>query len=253
MAAIVQAQCAVRIAPVASSKASGRVSLKAGFSGKAVKAQSVSFTSARRAERLVVKAEDATAPAKAAPKEEEPWTAPKLNPNTPSPIFGGSTGGLLRKAQVRRSAIIGRDFFTLAGNGRPTKRAEGEKNHGKQVAGDRVWTKTRWQGGRGRAGIHATTRRAGGDARFKAFAFERVAAWRPVAGAGFRGTVLAGHESNTTLGGACSGGGPIVVNSTALHASTVAQNEPDPFPVPARPRSHRLRSSTCSPGRRPRR
>ena len=108
MAAIVQAQCAARIAPVASSKASGRVSLKAGFSGKAVQAQSVSLASSRRAERLVVKAADA--PAKAAPKEKEeekPWTAPKLNPNTPSPIFGGSTGGLLRKAQVRAGAGAG--------------------------------------------------------------------------------------------------------------------------------------------------
>lgn len=29
------------------------------------------------------------------------FTPPVLDPNTPSPIFGGSTGGLLRKAQVR--------------------------------------------------------------------------------------------------------------------------------------------------------
>lgn len=28
------------------------------------------------------------------------WTPPQLDPSTPSPIFGGSTGGLLRKAQV---------------------------------------------------------------------------------------------------------------------------------------------------------
>ena len=34
MAAIVQAQCAMRIAPVASTKASGRASLKAGFAGR---------------------------------------------------------------------------------------------------------------------------------------------------------------------------------------------------------------------------
>lgn len=34
-------------------------------------------------------------------KEPEPFTPPQLDPNTPSPIFGGSTGGLLRKAQVR--------------------------------------------------------------------------------------------------------------------------------------------------------
>jgi photosystem I subunit 2 len=101
MAAIVQAQCAARIAPAASSKATGRVSLKAGFSGQAVQAHthaSVSLGSARRS--LAVKAADAPA-APAKKEEEKPWTAPKLNPNTPSPIFGGSTGGLLRKAQVR--------------------------------------------------------------------------------------------------------------------------------------------------------
>ena len=33
-------------------------------------------------------------------KEKAPWKPPTLDPNTPSPIFGGSTGGLLRKAQV---------------------------------------------------------------------------------------------------------------------------------------------------------
>lgn len=33
-------------------------------------------------------------------KKEAVWTVPTLDPNTPSPIFGGSTGGLLRKAQV---------------------------------------------------------------------------------------------------------------------------------------------------------
>lgn len=52
---------------------------------------------APRAARIVVRAEAAEAPA----KEAKPaWTAPTLDPNTPSPIFGGSTGGLLRKAQV---------------------------------------------------------------------------------------------------------------------------------------------------------
>ena len=41
---------------------------------------------------------------KPAPKEKEgkkeAWKVPTLDPNTPSPIFGGSTGGLLSKAQV---------------------------------------------------------------------------------------------------------------------------------------------------------
>jgi photosystem I subunit 2 len=34
------------------------------------------------------------------------FTPPTLNPDTPSPIFGGSTGGLLRKAQVEEFYVI---------------------------------------------------------------------------------------------------------------------------------------------------
>merc|ERR1719373_1184180 len=34
------------------------------------------------------------------------WSPPKLDPNTPCPIFGGSTGGLLRKAQVEEFYVI---------------------------------------------------------------------------------------------------------------------------------------------------
>jgi hypothetical protein len=57
--------------------------------------------SVARLSTVVVKASDAAAPPaakKAAPKA--PWVQPTLNEDTPSPIFGGSTGGLLRKAQV---------------------------------------------------------------------------------------------------------------------------------------------------------
>ena len=43
---------------------------------------------------VVVRAEEAT---KAAPAK---WVQPTLNADTPSPIFGGSTGGLLRAAQA---------------------------------------------------------------------------------------------------------------------------------------------------------
>ncbi|KAJ3670228.1 hypothetical protein LUZ60_010552 [Juncus effusus] len=48
------------------------------------------------------------APAKPAVKEAAPagFTPPQLDPNTPSPIFGGSTGGLLRKAQVEEFYVI---------------------------------------------------------------------------------------------------------------------------------------------------
>jgi len=52
-------------------------------------------TAQKKARSTIVRAEAETESAPAV------WTAPKLNPNTPSPIFGGSTGGLLRKAQVR--------------------------------------------------------------------------------------------------------------------------------------------------------
>lgn len=48
----------------------------------------------------------ATGAAPPAPKKKAPpapWVQPELDPDTPSPIFGGSTGGLLRKAQVRRN------------------------------------------------------------------------------------------------------------------------------------------------------
>merc|ERR1711907_775092 len=42
------------------------------------------------------------------PTSEEiaPWTPPKLDPDTPSPIFGGSTGGLMRKSRVEEFYVI---------------------------------------------------------------------------------------------------------------------------------------------------
>merc|ERR1712134_220055 len=46
------------------------------------------------------------APKKPAKKEKEPWSEHTLDPTTPSPIFGGSTGGLLRKAQVEEFYVI---------------------------------------------------------------------------------------------------------------------------------------------------
>jgi hypothetical protein len=52
---------------------------------------------ARPVRKVVVRAEEATA---TAPAAKPAWSAPILDPDTPSPIFGGSTGGLLRKAQV---------------------------------------------------------------------------------------------------------------------------------------------------------
>merc|ERR1711904_123037 len=48
------------------------------------------------------------APKNASEKKSEVtvWSPPELNPNSPSPIFGGSTGGLLRKAQVEEFYVI---------------------------------------------------------------------------------------------------------------------------------------------------
>ena len=64
---------------------------------------------ARQQRPVLARAEAATkeAPKKddKKPKEEEkgPFQPPTLDATWPAPIFGGSTGGLLRKAQVRPS------------------------------------------------------------------------------------------------------------------------------------------------------
>ncbi|KAL0308144.1 UNVERIFIED_CONTAM: Photosystem I reaction center subunit II, chloroplastic [Sesamum calycinum] len=50
-------------------------------------------------------AEDAPAATKE-PEAPARFTPPELDPNTPSPIFSGSTGGLLRKAQVEEFYVI---------------------------------------------------------------------------------------------------------------------------------------------------
>jgi hypothetical protein len=72
------------------------------FTGSKVAARVAPAPVARRS--VVVRAaEEAAAPAKTV---EAPWTVPTLDPNTPSPIFGGSTGGLLRKAQVEEFYVL---------------------------------------------------------------------------------------------------------------------------------------------------
>ena len=57
--------------------------------------------------RTTIKA-STEAPSEAPTKKEAPvgFTPPQLDPSTPSPIFGGSTGGLLRKAQVEEFYVI---------------------------------------------------------------------------------------------------------------------------------------------------
>uniref|UniRef100_A0A7S4X4Y3 Photosystem I reaction center subunit II, chloroplastic n=1 Tax=Mesostigma viride TaxID=41882 RepID=A0A7S4X4Y3_MESVI len=75
-------------APVAASRSS--------FAGE--KVQGVVIRTAPRQMAI-----HAVAEVKEAPKK---FTPPALDPNTPSPIFGGSTGGLLRKAQVEEFYVI---------------------------------------------------------------------------------------------------------------------------------------------------
>nr|GEZ34112.1 photosystem I reaction center subunit II, chloroplastic-like [Tanacetum cinerariifolium] len=62
---------------------------------------------------FTIKASSADGATPAAPPAEAPpkpapvgFTPPELDPNTPSPIFAGSTGGLLRKAQVEEFYVI---------------------------------------------------------------------------------------------------------------------------------------------------
>ncbi|GHP04129.1 hypothetical protein PPROV_000288300 [Pycnococcus provasolii] len=57
------------------------------------------LSSARRSVR--VRAEE-----KKAKAEKAPWTEPTLDPSTPAPIFGGSTGGLLSKASEEEFYVI---------------------------------------------------------------------------------------------------------------------------------------------------
>ena len=58
--------------------------------------------SVSRARSVVVRANEGAPAAPAPPAaEKKAWSEPTLDTSAPSPIFGGSTGGLLRKAQVR--------------------------------------------------------------------------------------------------------------------------------------------------------
>lgn len=56
--------------------------------------------------RVRVAAETKEKPKEEKKEEKKPWSPPTLDPNTPAPIFGGSTGGLLRKAQEEEFYVI---------------------------------------------------------------------------------------------------------------------------------------------------
>ncbi|CAL9093248.1 unnamed protein product [Musa textilis] len=60
----------------------------------------------RAASLRVSATEEKETAAPEAPEAPAGFTPPQLDPNTPSPIFGGSTGGLLRKAQVEEFYVI---------------------------------------------------------------------------------------------------------------------------------------------------
>ncbi|KAG9140218.1 hypothetical protein Leryth_014654 [Lithospermum erythrorhizon] len=64
--------------------------------------------SATKCTAVKAMAEEQGETATKAPEAEAPvgFTPPELDPNTPSPIFAGSTGGLLRKAQVEEFYVI---------------------------------------------------------------------------------------------------------------------------------------------------
>ncbi|XP_042491479.1 photosystem I reaction center subunit II, chloroplastic-like [Macadamia integrifolia] len=76
------------------------------------KPSSSSFSFAPRAVNLCVSQRTIRASAAEgkteAPEKKAPvgFTPPQLDPSTPSPIFSGSTGGLLRKAQVEEFYVI---------------------------------------------------------------------------------------------------------------------------------------------------
>ncbi|EEF41689.1 photosystem I reaction center subunit II, chloroplastic [Ricinus communis] len=64
----------------------------------------LTFSTTQRSLKVAAAAEEKTeTPTKEAPVG---FTPPELDPSTPSPIFGGSTGGLLRKAQVEEFYVI---------------------------------------------------------------------------------------------------------------------------------------------------
>ncbi|XP_078436547.1 photosystem I reaction center subunit II, chloroplastic-like [Wolffia australiana] len=68
-------------------------------------AKSLTVPGARSSVRVRAAAAD-DAPVSAPAAAPAGFTPPELDPNTPSPIFPGSTGGLLRKAQVEEFYVI---------------------------------------------------------------------------------------------------------------------------------------------------
>ena len=75
--------------------------------GQMMKLGTASMAGCAPMRRLVISASEAAATEEpAAAAAPAGFTPPELKPDTPSPIFGGSTGGLLRKAQVEEFYVI---------------------------------------------------------------------------------------------------------------------------------------------------
>ncbi|GFY85087.1 photosystem I subunit D-1 [Actinidia rufa] len=66
----------------------------------------LSFTSPKSTKLSVAPRPIRTAATEGAVEAPVGFCPPELDPSTPSPIFGGSTGGLLRKAQVEEFYVI---------------------------------------------------------------------------------------------------------------------------------------------------
>ncbi|OEL33402.1 Photosystem I reaction center subunit II, chloroplastic [Dichanthelium oligosanthes] len=75
---------------------------------KSPRSSQVAFpsSSSRGPAPLRAAAEEPAAAAAVTKEAPKGFVPPQLDPNTPSPIFGGSTGGLLRKAQVEEFYVI---------------------------------------------------------------------------------------------------------------------------------------------------
>nr|Q9T4W8.1 RecName: Full=Photosystem I reaction center subunit II, cyanelle; AltName: Full=Photosystem I 20 kDa subunit; Short=PSI-D; Flags: Precursor [Cyanophora paradoxa]7DR0_D Chain D, Photosystem I reaction center subunit II, cyanelle [Cyanophora paradoxa]7DR1_D Chain D, Photosystem I reaction center subunit II, cyanelle [Cyanophora paradoxa]7DR2_aD Chain aD, Photosystem I reaction center subunit II, cyanelle [Cyanophora paradoxa]7DR2_bD Chain bD, Photosystem I reaction center subunit II, cyanelle  len=86
---------------------------KKAFFGAQVAAKKTTFEAAPA--RFIVRAEEEeAAPAEKVEKKAaapKPFSVPTLNLNAPTPIFGGSTGGLLRKAEVE-------EFYSITWTGK---------------------------------------------------------------------------------------------------------------------------------------
>jgi hypothetical protein len=109
------------------------------LASKAALATSASARPAPRRAAVVVRAEEGkAAAAPAPPPPKAAWSPPALDSTTPSPIFGGSTGGLLRKAQVRRDAGV-RVWRAAVRVRAGTRLRESKWELGQAPAGERAW------------------------------------------------------------------------------------------------------------------